>query len=123
MTHNGRLLPARATVPAPATFATAARSGLLRAGAVALFALLIAVGAHIRIPLEPVPITLQTLFVLLAGAIAGPALGTLSQGLYVAGGVFGIPILAGSVAGLAVLSGPTGGYLVGFAAAAWFVGR
>jgi biotin transport system substrate-specific component len=122
MNHNGRSLAARATVSSPAA-SSAVKTVVASAGAVALLALLTAVGAHIRIPLQPVPITLQTLFVLLAGALAGPALGFLSQGVYLAGGVLGIPLLAGSAAGLAVLSGPTGGYLVGFVAAAWFVGR
>jgi len=123
MDHNGRSLAGHPTVLSRAASDNDVRRGILPACGVALFALLTAVGAHIRIPLEPVPITLQTLFVLLAGAIAGPALGALSQGLYLAGGVFGVPLLAGSVAGLAVLGGPTGGYLVGFAVAAWMVGR
>jgi len=122
MNHNGRSVAPRATVTSPAT-SVPVRSGLLQAGSVVFFTLLTAVGANVRIPLEPVPITLQTLFVLLAGAVAGPALGALSQGFYLAGGVLGIPLLAGSVAGLAVLSGPTGGYLLGFVVAAWFVGR
>jgi len=123
MNQDSRSFVARTTDASRSSFAAGARSGVLQAGAVAVFALLTAVGAHIRIPLEPVPITLQSLFVLLAGAIAGPALGTLSQGLYVAGGVLGVPLLAGTAVGFAVLSGPTGGYLVGFAAAAWLVGR
>jgi biotin transport system substrate-specific component len=122
MNYNGRSLAARGIASSPATSSTV-KNVVVSAGGVALLALLTALGAHIRIPLEPVPITLQTLFVLLAGAVAGPALGALSQGLCLAGGVPGVPLLAGSVAGLAVLSGPTGGYLVGFVAAAWFVGR
>jgi biotin transport system substrate-specific component len=118
MIHNGRSLASRTIAGSPA-----ASTAIKAAGLSALFALLTAVGAHIRIPLEPVPLTLQTLFVLLAGAVAGPSLGALSQGLYLGGGVLGIPLLAGSAAGIAVLSGPTGGYLAGFVAAAWLVGR
>lgn len=121
MFQNGRSPASCATLSPHA--AAAAKTYALSAGGAALLALLTALGAHVRIPLEPVPITLQTLFVLLAGAFAGPALGALSQGLYLAGGVFGVPLFAGSVVGLAVLSGPTGGYLAGFVAAAWFIGR
>jgi biotin transport system substrate-specific component len=70
-----------------------------------------------------VPITLQTLFVLLSGAVAGPAWGLLGQSAYLFGGVLGVPLFAGSVTGLAVLSGPTGGYLLGFVAAAYLIGK
>ena len=79
-----------------------------------VFAFLTAVGGHIRIPLTPVPITLQTLFVLLSGAIIGPRYGTLGQTLYLGLGTLGIPLFAGAAGGLAVISGPTGGYLLGF---------
>lgn len=86
------------------------------------FALLTALGAHIRIPLVPVPITLQTLFVLLSGAVIGPRYGSLSQSLYVGLGITGVPLFAGATTGLAVLSGPTGGYLLGFVLAPFIVG-
>ena len=80
------------------------------------FALLTALGALIRIPLPftPVPITLQTFFVLLAGATLGSKRGTLSQMVYVSAGAIGIPIFAGMVSGIALLAGPTGGFLAGF---------
>ena len=80
------------------------------------------IGSHVRIPIEPVPITLQTLFVLLAGAFIGSFRGFLSQALYVTGGMFGVPLFAGAAAGFAVLSGPTGGYLAGFVVAPFVVG-
>jgi len=80
------------------------------------------IGSHVRIPIEPVPITLQTLFVLLAGAFIGSFRGFLSQALDVMGGIFGVPLFAGAAAGLAVLSGPTGGYLAGFVVAPFVVG-
>jgi biotin transport system substrate-specific component len=89
---------------------------------VVLFAGLTFVGTHIRIPLYPVPITLQTLFVLLSGAVLGRRLGSLSQSVYLGLGAIGAPIFAGSLAGLGVLAGPTGGYLIGFAVAPLFVG-
>ena len=78
------------------------------------FAGLTFVGANIYIPLEPVPVTLQTLFVMLSGAIIGRSWGGLSQGLYVAAGASGLPLFAGGAAGLAVVIGPTGGYLSAF---------
>ena len=80
------------------------------------FALLTALGALIRIPLPftPIPITLQTFFVLLAGAMLGSKRGTLSQMVYVFAGAAGIPIFAGMSSGLALLAGPTGGFLAGF---------
>lgn len=84
-----------------------------------------ALGAFVYIPLPftPVPITLQTFFVLLAGAALGRKLGGLSQFGYVALGGMGLPIFAGALGGMACLIGPTGGYLIGFVLAAYVVGR
>ncbi len=81
-------------------------------------------GAFVRIPLPftPVPATLQTFFVLLAGAYLGAGAGASSQALYVALGAAGAPIFAGAAGGLSALLGPTGGYLAGFAAAAFIIG-
>lgn len=87
-----------------------------------IFAALTFVGANIRIPLQPVPITLQTLFVVLAGAVVGPRFGSLAQFMYVGVGVLGLPVFAGSVSGLGVVLGPTGGYLLGFLFAPLVVG-
>jgi len=88
-----------------------------------MFAALTAVGAYITIPLQLVPITLQTLFTNLAGALLGGYLGALSQLVYVLLGVMGLPVFAGGKAGLGVLLGPTGGYLVGFIAGTYFMGK
>lgn len=84
-----------------------------------------ALGAFVRIPLPftPVPITLQTFFVLLAGALLGKRLGTLSQLGYVFLGSLGLPIFAGATGGLIPLFGPTGGYLLGFILAAYIIGK
>jgi biotin transport system substrate-specific component len=90
---------------------------------VLLFTTLTFVGANIRIPLQPVPITLQTLFVLLSGAALGSRLGSASQLFYVGLGAVGLPIFAGSLSGFGVLIGPTGGYLLGFLIAPMFVGH
>ncbi len=82
-----------------------------------------AAGAYIMIPLPPVPITLQTLFSTLAGALLGARLGALSQVVYVLIGILGLPVFSGGKAGLGVLFGPTGGYLIGFIAGAYVVGK
>ena len=81
-----------------------------------------AAGAYLIIPLPPVPITLQTLFLGLAGALLGAQLGALSQLIYLLIGIIGLPVFSGGKAGLGVLFGPTGGYLIGFVAGAWVIG-
>jgi biotin transport system substrate-specific component len=85
---------------------------------------LIAISAQISIsvPFSPVPITGQTLVVLLAGLILGKTLGVASVSAYLFQGAVGLPIFAGGKSGLAVLFGPTGGYLFGFLAAVYLVG-
>lgn len=87
-------------------------------------AALIALAAQVQIPLpfSPVPVTGQTFAVLLVGASLGARLGTASVVLYIVEGVVGLPVFTGGGAGLARLGGPTGGYLVGFIAAAFVVG-
>lgn len=86
--------------------------------------LLVAALAQVSIPLPftPVPVTGQTFAVLLVGAALGARRGAASLALYVAQGVLGLPVFAGGASGLARLAGPTGGYLVGFVAAAYVVG-
>jgi biotin transport system substrate-specific component len=79
----------------------------------ALFAALTAVSAWVAIPLY-VPITLQTFFVILSGAVLGPYFGFLSMAVYLLMGFAGLPVFARGQSGLGVLAGPTGGYLVGF---------
>ncbi len=66
--------------------------------------------------------TLQTLFVLLAGALLGPVAGASSQLLYLGLGVAGVPVFAMGAAGLPWIFGPTGGYLMAFPVAAALVG-
>lgn len=97
--------------------------------AVVLFAAATAAGAYVAVPLgfTPVPMTLQTLFVLTAGVALGPAAGAASQLLYLGVGAVGVPVFAGGGAGLPWMLGPTGGYLMAFPAAAaltgWIAGR
>ncbi len=100
--------------------ARAARDLALAAGA----SLLVALSAQIAIPLPftPVPLTLQTLVVILAAAALGARRGTLAMLLYLAEGAAGLPVFAGGRAGIAHLFGPTGGYLAGFLAAAAVAG-
>ena len=80
----------------------------------ALLAALIAVGAFVHFPLGPVPISLQVLFVLLAGFLLGPLAGASAMGLYLLAGLAGLPVFAGGTSGLGHVLGPTGGYLLGF---------
>ena len=92
---------------------------------VALGVLVTATFAQIRIPLgfTPVPLTGQTFAVLLVGAVLGSARGATSQLAYVLLGAAGLPIFAGRDGGWSAATGATMGYLVGFVAAAWVVGR
>lgn len=89
---------------------------------ICMFAALIAIGAKVYIPHEPVPFTLQTLFVVLAGAFLGWRNGIISVVSYLLLGAVGIPVFAGTTAGLSALVGTTAGYLIGFVLAAGIVG-
>lgn len=88
----------------------------------ALFAALTAVLTQLAIPIGPVPITLGTFSVFLAGALLGAELGVISQAVYVLLGVVGVPVFSGFKGGFGVLIGPTGGYIAGYILAAWLVG-
>jgi biotin transport system substrate-specific component len=91
---------------------------------IGLGSLVVAVAAQIAIPLSwtPVPITGQTLGVLLVGASLGWRRGALSLGLYLAEGACGLPVFAGGAAGVVHLMGPTAGYLWSFPFVAALVG-
>ncbi len=89
---------------------------------IATFALLTAIGAQVEIPHQPVPFTLQTFFVLLAGALLGPRNGFLSMSLYLLLGISGLPVFSGGGFGVARIVGPTGGYLLAFPLAAFVIG-
>jgi biotin transport system substrate-specific component len=86
------------------------------------FSLLMALSAQIVIPAGPVPITGQTLVVLLTGALLGSRLGAAAMIVYLLEGAFGLPFFSGARGGFAHLLGPTGGYLVAFPAAAFITG-
>jgi len=78
---------------------------------------------HFHLPGNPVPVTLQTLAVLLVGAVLGSQRGAFATVAYIAAGACGLPLFSAGGMGLAKLAGPTGGYLLGFIAAAWVSGR
>jgi len=87
----------------------------------AAFIGLISLGAWVSLPFFPVPLTLQTLFVLLAGMIM-KRFAVIPVSLYVVLGALGLPVFHSGVAGFGILLGPTGGYLLGFICAALVVG-
>lgn len=88
-----------------------------------MFGALTAAGAYLIIPLVPVPITLQSLFLNLASALLGGTWAALSQVIYIVLGILGLPVFAGGKAGLGILLGPTGGYLIGFIFGALVAGK
>ena len=91
--------------------------------AVMTFAMLTAFSAHVAAPLPgtAVPVSLQTLMVLLSGLLLGPALGAAAQTAYLMAGAAGLPVFAAGL-GVPYLFGPTGGYLLAFPAAAAVAG-
>lgn len=91
-------------------------------GAAFVVAMAVSAYAAIPVPWTPVPMTLQPMVVLLAGALLGPLAGAASMASYLAIGALGAPVFAGGHAGLPWLVGPTGGYLMAFPAAALVVG-
>jgi biotin transport system substrate-specific component len=94
----------------------------LRIVFVAIGVALLAASAHIALPFWPVPMTMQSGVVLLLGAAYGSGLAEATVGAYLVAGAVGLPVLA-TGAGLAYMAGPTVGYLVGFLAAASFMGQ
>lgn len=109
------------SIPDTRPLARASWATLLVIGGVAF----LAATAQVRIPLPgtPVPVTGQTFGVLLLAAAYGSRLGSVTVGSYLLVGLAGAPIFQNGGAGTAALYGATGGYLVGFLAAAWIVGE
>jgi len=102
--------------------ASVTRGGLRTAALVTAGVALLALLAQVRLQLGPVPFTGQTLGVLLLGAAYGARLGAMTTGVYLLLGAIGLPLFTGGHAGVAYLLGPTGGYLLGFVAAAALLG-
>lgn len=89
----------------------------------ALMAAAISLGAYLVIPVGPVPISMQPLFVFLAGMVLGTRYGLAAVGLYILAGIAGLPVFSGGGAGIGHILGPTGGYLLGFAISPVMTGR
>lgn len=87
-----------------------------------LFTAMTIIGAFIKIPIGPIPITLQFLFVALSGVLLGPIYGAVSQLLYVVLGLIGLPVFT-SGGGLSYIFTPSFGYLIGFILAAFVIGK
>ena len=107
-------------IPAEGAALWAKRAALVAAGVAAM-----AIAAKVKVPMWPVPSTMQTFVVLSLGAAYGARLGAVSILAYLALGAAGADVFTGSSAseyGLGYMLGSTGGYLFGFALAAWFVG-
>jgi len=85
------------------------------------FVALIAAGSWVSIPFFPVPLTLQTFFVLLSGVVM-KRWAIVPAGLYMLLGALGLPVFHNGTAGIGVLLGPTGGFVVGFIAASLAAG-
>lgn len=82
---------------------------------------LIAIAAQVHVPMYPVPMTLQTLAVLVVGLSLGARMGAVTVLAYLAEGAMGLPVFAEGKNAIAFM-GPTAGFLVGFAGMAWLVG-
>jgi biotin transport system substrate-specific component len=88
------------------------------------FACLTGLLAQVRfyLPGSPIPLTGQTFAVVLSAVVLGKWWGGISQSIYLSVGIAGVPWFAGMNGGFAYLAGPTGGYLIGFVLAAFFLG-
>jgi biotin transport system substrate-specific component len=99
------------------------KAGLVRSMALVVAATgLLTLSAKIEVPFWPVPITMQSLTVLLIGLAYGSRLGAVAVLAYLGEGLAGLPVFAGPVAGAGYMAGPTGGFLAGFVLAAFCVG-
>src|SRR3989339_593879 len=87
-----------------------------------LLAAMTAAGAYVAIPIGPVPIVLQNFFVFLTGLLLGSRWGAAGVAVYLLAGACGLPVFAGGTGGIGRLLGPTGGYLLGYLAAAYVIG-
>ncbi len=89
---------------------------------VSIFSALMVIGAFIRIPFPLLPITLQPFFCALAGILLGARLGLVSQLVYIALGLTGLPVFAQG-GGISYVVNPSFGFIIGFAASAFVMGR
>lgn len=125
MTENtaARLSIIRTAIPGLDGSST--RRIVLRCALALLGTLAIALSSKIEVPFYPVPMTMQTMTILLIAAVYGGRLGFATVALYLMEGALGLPVFSGTPErgiGLAYMAGPTGGYLLGFLLAAGLVG-
>lgn len=100
------------------------RGGAAKAvAAVVLGSLLLTASAKVQVPFWPVPMTMQSMVILVLGMAYGSRLAVATVLLYLAEGLAGLPVFAGAGAGPAYMMGPTGGYLAGFVLGAYATGR
>lgn len=99
-------------------------SPIVMLGNLVLAAAAVSLAAQVSVPIpgSPVPQSLQTLAVVLAGMMLGPVWGPVAMLLYIGGGAAGLPLFADGASGVAVLRGPTAGYLIGFVVGAGVAG-
>jgi biotin transport system substrate-specific component len=91
-----------------------------------LGSIILAISSKVKIPFYPVPMTMQTLVVLIIGIAFGWKLGVATISLYLFEGVIGLPVFSGTPEkgiGLTYFVGPTMGYLIGFLVTVYFAGR
>ena len=89
---------------------------------IAVMAALICVAGPLTIPVGPIPLSLATFAVYLAGSVLGRKKGTLAVALYLLIGIIGVPVFSGFSGGFQKLAGVTGGYLVGYLPCAYLSG-
>ena len=78
--------------------------------------------SYVSVPMFPVPVTMQTLAVLMVGAVAGPRMGAAMVASWLGLAMMGAPVLAGGKGGLVAFAGPTAGFLAAFPVAAFLAG-
>ncbi|MBT2501777.1 biotin transporter BioY [Curtobacterium sp. ISL-83] len=119
---NALTAPRLSAAPRPLADAVLPRTLVTSTALVLGGAVLTAAAAQVSVPLWPVPITGQTLAVLLVGSALGARRGAASMLVYALLGLVGLPVFAAGTSGAGVLFGASGGYVVGFVAAAAVVG-
>ena len=89
---------------------------------IAVMAALICVAGPLTIPVGPIPLSLATFAVYLAGSVLGRKKGTIAVGLYLLIGIIGVPVFSGFSGGFQKIAGVTGGYLIGYLPCAYLSG-
>jgi len=122
VTAMGFLMPSPVLPFRPALARLADYSAAWAVAALVVGVALMAWSAQISIPIQPVPITLQSYVLITLAALMGWRFGGLTVAIYVFAGLMGLPVFSGGRSGLDMLKGPSGGYIVGFLVTALLVG-